>query len=173
MPGTPKKVKILICGILPPPNFGHSMIYKMLMSSSFPNAFETKFLNMQFWTYGTHKKVTIEKLFKMVKYYMIFTGILIFWRPKYVLYNSSFYRMPFLKDFLFCSTGIILGSKVVFHDLGQYVRELDESLQGFEKASLRWMLKNVAGSIILGEKVRHDYAGLVPPSKLLVVGGTV
>ena len=73
-----KKIKILICGILPPPNFGHSIIYKMLMASSFPDAFDTKFLNMQFWTYGTHKKVTIEKLFKMVKYYMIFTGILTF-----------------------------------------------------------------------------------------------
>src|SRR5271167_2586820 len=100
MQGSSKKIKVFICGILPPPNFGHSIIYKMLMASSFPNAFETKFLNMHFWTYGTHKKVTFTKLFKMVKYYVVFIGILFFWRPKYVLYNSSFYRMPFLKDFL-------------------------------------------------------------------------
>ncbi|MBF0570634.1 MAG: glycosyltransferase family 4 protein [Candidatus Omnitrophica bacterium] len=168
-----KKIKILICGILPPPYFGHSMLYKMLMASSFPNAFETKFLNMQFWTYGTHKKVTIEKLFKMAKYYIIFIGILVFWRPKYFLYNSSFYRMPYLKDFLFCSTGIFLGCKLVIHDHGQYVRELDESLTGFSKASLRWMLKNMAGSIIMGEKVRQDYEGLADQAKLMVVPGTV
>ncbi len=168
----PKKVKILICGILPPPNFGHSMIYKMLMASSFPNAFEIKFLNMRFWTYGTHQKVTYPKLFKMVKYYVIFVGTLIFWRPKYVLYNISFYRMPYLKDLLFCSTAILLGTKLVFHDFGQYVKELDESLTGPKKAALRWMLKNMGASIIMGEKVRRDYEGLADPVKLFVVPGT-
>lgn len=173
MQGTPQKIKILICGILPPPNFGHSMVYKMLMASSFPQAFDTKFLNMQFWTYQTHKKVTLEKIFKMIKYYLMYAGILLFWRPKYVLYNISFYRMPFLKDFLFCSTGIILGSKMVFHDLGQYVRELDESLGKIKKSALRWMLKNMGGSIIQGEKIRQDYEGLADPQKLFVVPVTV
>ncbi len=167
----PNKDKILICGVLPPPNFGHSMVYQMLMASSFPNVFETKFLNMRFWTYGTHQKVTLGKLFKMVKYYAVFVWTLLFWRPKYVLYNSSFYRMPFLKDLLFCSTGIILGSKFIFHDLGQYVRELDGSLRGFKKSALRWMLKNMGGSIIMGEKVRQDYEGLADPAKLFVVPG--
>lgn len=163
----------MICGILPPPHFGHSVLYKMLMASSFPSAFETKFLNMKFWTYGTHQKVTIEKIFKTVKYYFIFVVTLVFWRPKYFLYNSSFYRMPYWKDFLFCSTGIILGCKLVIHDHGQYVRELDDSLKGLKKTFLRWMLKNMAGSIIMGEKVRQDYAGLADPAKLLVVPGTV
>ncbi len=171
MQGLPKRAKILICGILPPPNFGHSMVYKMLMASSFPGAFETKFLNMQFWTYGTHKKVTIGKIFKMVKYYIFFTGTLLFWRPKYVLYNISFYRMPYLKDLLFCSTGILLGTKLVFHDFGQYVKELDESLTGFRKSALRWMLKNMGASIIMGEKVRRDYEGLADQAKLFVVPG--
>lgn len=167
------KIKILICGILPPPNFGHSMVYKMLMSSSFPEAFDTKFINLQFWTYGTHKKVTVEKLLKMIKYYTIYVFALVFWRPKYVLYNSSFYRMPYLKDLLFCSTGIILGSKVVFHDLGQYVRELDESLTGWKRKVLRWMLHQMGGSIIMGEKVRQDYEGLADQKKIFVVPGTV
>jgi glycosyltransferase involved in cell wall biosynthesis len=172
MQGPSKKTKILICGILPPPNFGHSMVYKMLMASSFPGAFDTKFLNMQFWTYGAHKKVTIEKLFKLFKYYVIYCGILLFWRPKYVLYNSSFYRMPFLKDFLFCSTGMVLGIRVVFHDLGQYVKELDGSLSGFKRSGLRWMLRNMGGSIIMGEKVREVYDGLADQSKIFVVPGT-
>ena len=109
MQGRAIKTKVLICGILPPPYFGHSMLYKMLMASSFPRAYETKFLNMQFWTYGTHKKVTIEKLFKMVKYYFIFVVTLVFWRPKYFLYNSSFYPMPYLKGFFILFDGDIFG----------------------------------------------------------------
>ncbi len=171
MQKTPEKTKVLICGILPPPHFGHSMIYKMLMSSSFPRAYETKFLNMQFWTYGTHQKVTIEKIFKMFKYYLVFLCNLVFWRPKYVLYNSSFYRMPFLKDFLFCSTTIVLGSRIVFHDLGQYVRELDGALQGWKKSALRWMLRNMGASVIMGEKVRQDYEGLADQARIFVVPG--
>ncbi len=167
-----RPIKILICGILPPPNFGHSMVYKMLMASSFPTAFDTRFLNMQFWTYGTHKKVTATKLLRMVKYYVFFVCTLLFWRPKYVLYNSSFYPMPFPKDLLFCSTGIMLGSKVVFHDLGQYVKELDGSLSGFKRKALRWMLRRMGGSIIMGQKVRQDYEGLADPAKLFVVPGT-
>ena len=167
------KIKVLICGILPPPYYGHSMLYKMLMASSFPNAFEVKFLNMKFWTYGTHKKVTLEKLLKMVQYYFVFIVTLVFWRPKYFLYNSSFYPMPYLKDLLFCSTGILLGCKLVVHDHGQYVKELDESLEGAKKSALRWMLKNMAASIIMGEKVRQDYAGLTDPAKLIVVPGSV
>jgi glycosyltransferase involved in cell wall biosynthesis len=35
------------------------------------------------------------------------------------------------------------------------------------------MLKKMAGSIIMGEKVRQDYAGLADPEKLIVVPGTV
>ena len=35
------------------------------------------------------------------------------------------------------------------------------------------MLKHIAGSIIMGEKVRQDYAGLADPAKLKVVPGTV
>lgn len=173
MQASSKKFKILICGILPPPYFGHSMLYKMLMASSFPDAFDTRFLNMQFWTYGAHKKVTIEKLLKLVKYYFAFLGDLIFWRPKYILYNSSFYPMPYWKDFLFCSTAIFMGCQLVVHDHGQYVRELDGSLKGIKKTSLRWMLKNMAGSIIMGQKVRQDYEGLADPAKLFVVPGTV
>lgn len=167
-----KKIKILICGILPPPNFGHSIVYKMLMSSSFPGAFDIKFLNMKFWTYGAHKKVTMDKLFKMIRYYAVFVWTVIFWRPQYVLYNSSFYPMPYLKDLLFCSTGIILGARVVFHDLGQYVRELDDSLSGWKKSALRWMLRNMGGSVIMGEKVRLDYQGLADQAKIFVVPGT-
>jgi len=80
--------------------------------------------------------------------------------------------MPYLKDLLFCSTGILLGAKVVFHDLGQYVKELDDSLSGFKRQALRWMLMNMGGSIIMGEKVRQDYEGLADPAKLFVVPGT-
>src|SRR5262249_47067370 len=102
-----------------------------------------------------------------------FTGTIFFWRPRYVLYNTSFYRMPFLKDFLFYSTAILAGRKLVVHDHGQYVKELDGSLAGWKKRALHWVLKNMNASIIMGQKVRGDYGGLADESKLIVVPGAV
>ena len=67
-----KKEKILICGILPPPNFGHSMMYKMLMDSKFVDEFDIIFLNMKFWSYKQHKKVTIYKILFAVRIYSNF-----------------------------------------------------------------------------------------------------
>ncbi|MBF0386302.1 MAG: glycosyltransferase family 4 protein [Candidatus Omnitrophica bacterium] len=165
--------KVLVCGVLPPPFFGHSVIYQMLMASSFPANVRVRFLNMHFWSYQTNKKVTGQKLVKMVKYYLQYVAAIVFWRPRYVLYNSSFYRMPFWKDFLFCATGIALGRRVVFHDLGQYVRELHDGLPVFQRALLRWMLRHSAGSIVMGESVRATYKGLMNNEKIFVVPGVV
>ncbi|MDD5681394.1 MAG: glycosyltransferase family 4 protein [Candidatus Omnitrophica bacterium] len=165
--------KVLVCGVLPPPYFGHSVMYKMLMDSSFPAEVQVRFFNMNFWSYQTDKKVTVKKIFKMLKYYFRYVATIVFWRPRYVLYNSSFYRMPFLKDFLFCATGIALGCRVVFHDFGQYVRELHDTLPPWQRIMLRWMLRNAAGSIVMGESVRAAYKGLMDNKKIFVVPGVV
>lgn len=167
------KKRILICGILPPPNFGHSMMYHMLMNSSFVNEFDITFLNMSFWSYGKHKKVTIDKLLKLVKYYVQFVWLVITKRPEVVLYNMSFYKMPFLKDFIFCLTGKILGVPFVIHDMGQYLKELYDHSSWIGKKLVKWYTKHASASIIMGEKVRPVYEGFMPPEKLFIVPGCV
>ncbi|MBU0468827.1 MAG: glycosyltransferase family 4 protein [Candidatus Omnitrophica bacterium] len=167
-----KKEKILICGILPPPNFGHSMMYKMLMDSKFVDEFDIIFLNMKFWSYKQHKKVTIDKLLKLIKYYLQYVFILIFKRPDYVLYNMSFYKMPFLKDFLFCFTANIFRCKFIVHDLGQYLSELYENSSPFMKKLVLWFVGHIEASIIMGENVRKVYEGFVPQERLIVVPGS-
>lgn len=143
------------------------------MGSSFPSIFDVQFLDMHFWSYETNKKVTGDKLFKLVKYYCRYLWLILSFRPVYILYNISFYKLPFLKDFLFCSTGVLLGRQVVLHDHGQYVLELHEALPGWQKGMLRWMLRHSAASIIMGEKVRPGYDGLMLQERLFVVPGTV
>jgi len=169
----PPKIRILVCGVLPPPYFGHSKMYEMLMASSFSRDFDTHFLNMHFWSYQTDKKVTLRKVGKMLKYYFQYLGQILSFRPKYILYNISFYKMPFLKDLFFCGTGILLRRKIVFHDFGQYVSELHAALPSWQKAALRWMLRHSAASIVMGECVKKVYDGLMSPEKLFVVPGVV
>jgi len=149
------------------------MLYEMLMRSEFPRTYDVRFLNMHFWSYETNKKVTGEKILKLFLYLVQFCWFIVSFQPRYVLYNTSFYKMPFLKDFLFCSLGIVLGRKIVIHDHGQYVKELYGVLPVWQRALLCWLLEHSNASIIMGERVRPFYNGLMAQEKLFVVPGTV
>ena len=168
-----KKIKILICGILPPPYFGHSMMYKMLMESQFIEAYDVIFMNMHFWTYGQHKKVTVTKLWKMVKYIFKYMYLIMRHRPQYVLYNMSFDKMPFLKDYLFCRLGKMLGCKIVIHDMGQYVRELYDNGSDFYKTLVKKFCAMATASIVLGEGTKEKYEGFMERKRLIAVPGCV
>lgn len=167
------KQKILICGILPPPFFGHSAMYKILMESAFVDAFEVIFLDMRFWSYEKHKKVTLTKLLKLVKYFVQYIYLILRRRPGYILYNISFDKMPFLKDVFFCGAGKLLGCRIVLHDMGQYVRELHDSSGNFYQSLICWLLKNVTAIVVLGESVKSVYKGFIDDQRLFVVPGSV
>lgn len=168
-----KKEKILICGILPPPFFGHSAMYKILMESAFIEAFDITFLNMKFWSYGQHKKVSFVKLLKLVKYLFQYIFFIVAKRPRYVLYNMSFDKMPFLKDFLFCFIGKVCGRRIVLHDMGQYVNELYQSGGKVYRVLMRWLLNNTTACILLGERTKTVYEGLIDSRRLFSVPGSV
>ncbi len=167
------KTKILICGILPPPYFGHSMMYKMLLATDFPNVFDVIFFNMHFWTYEQHKKVTMRKLFKMIRYLFGFITTILARRPKYLLYNISFDRIPLPKDFLFCFLGKILGCRIVLHDMGQYVKVLYEESGWLKRWMVRWICRNAAAAIVLGEVTKKEYKGLMNEERIFSVPGSV
>ncbi len=167
------KTRVLICGILPPPYFGHSMIYKILIDSQFVDTYDVIFFNMKFWSYGKHKKVTILKLLQFVRYFFQYIFLILTRRPHYVLYGISFDKIPFLKDFLFCMTGRLLGCRVVLHDMGQYLRELYEAGGGVHKKLVRLFLKNTTASIVLGEKARYVYDGFLDLNRVIAVPGAV
>lgn len=167
------KTRLLICGILPPPNFGHSMIYKALMESRFVEEFDVVFFNMKFWSYEKHKKVTFRKLLQMIAYYIQFLSLILSRRPRYILYAMSFDKMPFLKDFLFCMTGWALGRKIVIHDMGQYLRELYDSSNPFCRRLIRFFMRRVMAGIVLGEATRHVYEGFLDLNRVVAVPGAV
>lgn len=167
------KTKILVCGVLPPPNFGHSMMYKMLMESEFVQAYDITFLELKFWSYAKHKRVTFDKILKMVKYWFQLVYLMLIKRPRYVLFNMSFDKMPFLKDYLFCVTANFLGSRVVLHDMGQYLPELLTIAPKWMKALVLDLLKKTHAIIVMGEKVKQEYAPYFDANRILVVPGVV
>jgi len=168
-----KENRILICGILPPPSFGHSKMYEMLMQSGFPKEFDVTFLNMRFWSYGKHGKITLLKLGKLVYYYSKFIYLLIIKRPRYVLYNISFDKMPLLKDALFCFTGKLFGCRIIIHDMGQYLKDLYDQCGGFFQWIIKKLLKMSTASIVLGEVTRNVYDDFMEKGRVFSVHGSV
>jgi hypothetical protein len=81
--------------------------------------------------------------------------------------------MPFLKDFVFCMTGHFLGRKVIIHDMGQYLRELDLALKPLPQKLLRFMMRRVYASIVLGEVTRKVYEGYMNINRVFAVPGAV
>ncbi len=128
---------------------------------------------MHFWSYDTHKKVTFRKIFKMVRYLFQYIYLILSKRPQYVLYNMSFDKMPFLKDFIFCGIGKVLGCRIVIHDMGQYVRELYDSSSNFYKWLVRKFCEMATASIVLGEGTKGKYEGFMDSSTLVAVPGCV
>jgi len=168
-----KKTRVLVCGILPPPNFGHSMIHKMVMVSDFVKEFDVTFFDLRFWSYREHKKVTLLKLLKLVKYYFQFVGLMLVLRPRYVLYGISFDKMPFLKDALFCLTGRMLGGRIVLHDMGQYLKAMHDSGGAGWQRFVRFFMRRMSASIVLGENTRAVYEGFMDADRVFAVPGAV
>lgn len=166
-----QKTRILICGILPPPNFGHSITYQTLLSSDFVQVYDVIFLNVKFWSYRQHKKITIIKLFKLVVYLTQYLYLLLVKRPRYVFYGISFDKMPFLKDFLFCWLGRLLGARIVLHDHGQYLGELIEASGKFHRLCIRRLIHLTTAIVVFGEDTRKKYERFVNKEKILIVPG--
>ena len=165
--------KILICGMLPPPYFGHSMVYEVLMATEFAEQNDITFLDLHFWSYAQHKQLTITKLGKMLWYLAHYTYLIATRRPKYVVYAISFDVLPFWKDLLFCGVGILLGRRVILHDMGQYAGQLYDTGGPVRRPALAWLMANVTGILVLGRSQREIYLRLVPKEKILIGRGAV
>ena len=165
--------KILICGMLPPPYFGHSMVYEVLMATEFAEQNDITFLDLHFWSYAQHKQLTVTKLGKMLWYLAHYIYLIATLRPKYVIYAISFDVLPFWKDLLFCGVGILLGRRVILHDMGQYAGQLYDTGGPVRRPALTWLMANVTGILVLGRSQREIYIRLVPKEKILIGRGAV
>lgn len=167
------KIKILICGVLPPPNIGHSMMYKMLMGSSFVEDCDITFLNMKSGVYPGHKGIAFGKPLITLKHWILYVFLIIANRQRYVLYDMSFDKTTYWRDYFFCWTGKILGCRIVLHDMGQYLPELYELSGSLMRGSIKKLLCMTFAIIVIGKKVRQTYSSFIELQKIVVVQGSV
>ena len=167
------KNRILICGTLPPPNYGPSTLFKILLESQFVYSNEIVFLNIKFFSYEILKKRSIIKFFMFIKYIIIYSVLIIKNKPLYILYSISFNKKPFLKDFIFIVIGRLFRCKIVQFEMGQYLKELYDSSSLIYKRLILWVLNNIAAIIVMGEKTKLVYSELFNNNHIFVVPHSV
>ena len=151
------KIKVLICGVLPPPNFGHSIMYKVLLGSSFVRDCDVIFWDMKhpLWCWFGYVGAVLTR------------------RPRYVLFDTSFNKKVFLRDYFFCLTGALLGCRIVLHDMGQYLPETYASAGLLLRGLIKHLLRMACAVIVISARARRIYAPFFDSEKVFVVAGSV
>jgi len=119
------KQNLLIIGSLPPPIGGATILFDTIMKTEVVKQFNTKLLNFHYSnTVSSHGKLSIFKVFRLVKYTTTLISVLIFTRIDLVFSAIQFNRIAFTKDILLASICKAFGKKIVGCVVGIGLEEL-------------------------------------------------
>jgi len=162
-----RQKSFLICGPLPPPNYGPSSVYGQLKGLNLWNNCKMTFMNIRFFQF---KKNSIQKILQLPKlsYYLTrYVGYLLFKRPEFIIYSVNFDdRLPFYKDFFFVVIARIFSKKIIQYDMGQYAIEFWERISSFEKRLFCFIINSFHLIIVQGEQTRKRYSYVIDVDKI-------
>ncbi len=102
-----------------------------------------------------------------------FLWLLVTRRPGLVSVYISQGKLAFLRDFLFFAPARLTGRRMVIHLQGGYFRQFYDESPGWLQWMMRWSLAGADRVIVLGERFRPFFDGLVPPERVAVMPNAV
>lgn len=102
-----------------------------------------------------------------------FLWLLITRRPAVVSLYISQGMLPFFRDFLFFLPTRLTRRRMVVHLQGGYFRQFYDESPAWLRWMLRWSLAGADRVIVLGERFRPFFDGLVPPERVEVMPNAV
>ena len=170
MPNMSKKIKILVCGVLPPPYYGPSLTYESLMSSRFSTTFDVLFVSTNLYeAVGEIGKGSVHKLFLSLKYSLILGHSFVRHRPNYVLITASFNRLAFLKNCIFLFVPWLSRARIVQYAHDDSLRHYYANASAFLKRFLRWYVTSSHAWIVLGNTLKANFVPRFPSHRIMVV----
>jgi len=167
---TADRVPLLIIGPTPPPYHGVAMAIRTLLDSKLGESFEVSHLELADRRgIGHVNKPDVHDVMLFCRQWFQLLWLLIRRRPRIVYFVLSQSTIGVLRDSFFVWPAAIFGAKVVAHLHGAafqdwYVRRW---------FPMRWytrlLMKTIARAIVLGESLRDQFQGLVPPERIAVV----
>lgn len=90
-------------------------------------------------------------------------------RPRVVYTSMSQGRLGFLRDCLFLTPSRLTGRKLVIHLHGGFFRRFYDAQPWWFRAIMRWQLAGADRLIVLGERFRDLFDGVVPRDRVRVI----
>jgi glycosyltransferase involved in cell wall biosynthesis len=164
------KKKLLITGKLPPPYMGPSVAFKILINSKLKDIYDLIPYNVQVnQTLDTLGKWSFGKVLSNIRLYTRFYTIIKKERPDLVLIPISQSTTGFVKDSIFILLCTISNIRVVLQLRGSNFRTWFNECTSPVKWYIKLILKKAEGVIVLGDKLRYLFSGLVPDNRIFVV----
>ena len=165
---------ILAVGPLPPPYHGVATAMEQVVDLR-------ERYGMPVVVLDTADRRTLDNIGKLefwnvwlaLKHGLQFVWLLVTRRPALVSLYISQGMLPFLRDFLFLAPTRLTGRHLVVHVQGGYFRQFYDESPGWLRWMIRWTVGRADRVIVLGERFRHFFDGLVPPERVEVMPNAV
>jgi len=159
---------ILFVGPVPPPVFGQAIAMRVLLDSSeLRDRYNVVHVNT-----NNVNKSGMRRVFS--------TGFSLsqcLWaslsrRPSTIYLTITRSKLGCIKDCIVLSLARVRGTSVVVHLHGGDLAVFYQSLGGFGKRLIHWAYRHITLGIVLGESLRPQFNGLLPPDRVRVVSNT-
>jgi len=166
-----KKPKLIIIGCLPPPFIGPYIATKNLIKANdFNSVFDIIFLdtsdNRNTENIG---QFDLWNLYLALVHIFKFINLVLIHNPKIVYLNISQGIWGYSRDIGFILPSIIMKKKFVLHLRGSEFGKFYATMPLFLKWITRKIFKNVTQVIVLGNKLKKVFGGLVDDEKIKVI----
>lgn len=114
-------------------------------------------------------RFSVLKLFLLTKQYLVFIFRLITVRPDLVIVPVSQTPGGFRKDAIFIRLAARFNTKVLVHLRGSNFLNMYQELPSKAQRSVKRILSECSGAIVLGNNLRYIFEGFFPPQNIFVV----
>ena len=166
----PESPTILVIGPTPPPFHGVSVATDAIPKSALRERFRLCHLDLADRRGIQHvDKPDLHDVVLFLKQWERLIALLWKERPEVAYLPLSQSTIGFLRDSLLMLPAWIAGSRVVLHLHGGNFKAWYESRSFLMRSYVRMVLRRVSYVAVLGESLRHLFAGLIAPYRIAVV----
>lgn len=167
---TTRLTKILFLGPKPPPFMGPTVATEILLRSRLGEYFDLIHLDTSdHRDLSTLAAIDFGNVSLALKHYCIMFWLIATKWPKLVYIPISQTTIGYLRDSVFIVIASLFRRKVVCHLRGGDFKNWLDSTNRFMRAYVRVVHSLVGGQIVLGERLRGLFEGVVPPHRIFVV----
>jgi glycosyltransferase involved in cell wall biosynthesis len=165
-----KKLSVLFLGQTPPPYHGVSVMNQTLLDSRFMNAFDVTVIETNFTTrVDDLQKFSFNKVELLFRYCRAIWNAHLAKKIDVACFPINFSRNPMLRDLLLLLTIKLFRTKIIFYTHGNNLPDFIERSPTWLKPIIRTTMQMSDAAILVGERLRFNYAAFLPDEKMIAV----